>query len=310
MASKGDAMAKIVMVHGMRMAAYDRAILQVRWQHAVIRGLKATAWGARNPAQIPNKADIALVYWGDLFRPERGAPQPATKGMDFDQVRRFYYDFLRGMVRTADVLSLWDERGRPRSAVARLVDPIVNQTAVYMANGPVNNADPAYDPGAYFQIQGRLDAALGMDTRVVLGHSLGSVIAYEGLCRSPHRVGTFITVGSPIATPRLIMQPLRERQYRELNYPTSRRRPWPGVERWLNFFAPADVWSVPIKRLAPLFDPRIQDIEVVHGSPHRAVETHKLTTYLKHSELCDEIARGLAEEPVRAPVPRTHGASS
>lgn len=291
-------MAKIVLVHGMRMETHDRAILQARWRAAVIRGLKATRWGMDNPHLIPAKDDIALVYWGDFFRPQQDAgAEPATKGADVDQLRRFYYGLLRKMVRTADVLSLWDEQGRPRSVMARLVDPIVHQTSVYMANGPVNNADPAQDPGAYFQVQARLDAALGMDTQVVLGHSLGSVIAYEGLCRSPHRVSTFITVGSPIATPRLIMQPLRERQYRELNYPTSRRRPWPGVERWVNFFAPADVWSVPIKRLAPIFDPRIRDVEVVHGNPHRAVETHKLTTYLKHGEVCDEIARGLAGAP-------------
>jgi hypothetical protein len=304
-------MAKIVLVHGMRMETHDRAILQARWRAAVIRGLKATAWGASNPELVPGKDDIALVYWGDFFRSPQGAgEEPAAKGLDLDDLRRFYYGFLRRMVRTADVLSLWDERGRPRSTMARLVNGIVYQTAVYMANGPVNNADPSHDPGAYFQVQARLDAVLGMDTQVVLGHSLGSVIAYEGLCRSPHRVSTFITVGSPIATPRLIMQPLRERQYRELNYPTSRRRPWPGVERWVNFFAPADVWSVPIKRLAPIFDPRIRDVEVVHGNPHRAVETHKLTTYLKHGELCDEIARGLAGEPDEAPAPRQWGASS
>jgi len=301
-------MAKIVLVHGMRMEMHDRAILQARWRAAVIRGLRATAWGASNPGLIPGKEDIALVYWGDLFRPpvECGV----TKGVDLDDLRRFYYGLLRRMVRAADVLSLWDEQGRPRSAMARMVNPIVYQTAVYMANGPVNNPDPAHDPGAYFQVQARLDAALGFDTQVVVGHSLGSVIAYEGLCRSPHRVSSFITVGSPIATPRLIMEPLRERQYRELNYPTSRRRPWPGVDRWVNFFAPADVWSVPIKRLAPIFDPRIRDVEVVHGNPHRAVETHKLTTYLKHGEVCDEIARGLASAAEEAPAPRLCGASS
>ena len=302
-------MAKIVLVHGMRMENHDRAILQARWRAAVIRGLKATRWGASNPGLIPGKEDIALVYWGDLFRPQLDAA-PATKGVSFDELRRFYYDFLRGMVRAADVLSLWDEEGRPRSAMARMVNPIVFQTAVYMANGPVNNADPAHDPGAYFQVQARLDAALDMDTQVVLGHSLGSVIAYEGLCRSAHRVQSLITVGSPIATPRLIMEPLRERQYRELNYPTSRPRPWPGVDRWVNFFAPADVWSVPIKRLAPIFDPRICDVEVVHGNPHRAVETHKLTTYLKHAEVCEEIARGLAGAPDELPALRHCGAAS
>ena len=109
-----------------------------------------------------------------------------------------------------------------------------------------------------------------------------------------------MTVGSPIATPRLILQPLRERQRRELNHPLAEPPLWPGVGRWTNFFAPADVWSVPIKRLAPIFDRRIRDVEVVHGNPHRFVETHKLTTYLKHGRLCDDIAQALAED---APAP-------
>jgi hypothetical protein len=35
-------------------------------------------------------------------------------------------------------------------------------------------------------------------------------------------------------------------------------------------------------------------VEVVHGNPHDFVATHKLTTYLKHAEICDEIAQALA----------------
>ena len=303
-------MAKIVMVHGMRMQTYDRAILQARWRSAVIRGLRATAWGAANPELIPTKDDIALVYWGDFFRPQDAMPGgAAAKGLNVDDLRAYYYRFLRRMVRTADKLSFWDEKGRPLGPVAHMVNPIVYQSAVYMANGPVRNPDPRHHVGAYFQIQARLDDAIGPDTRIVIGHSLGTVIAYEGLCRLPHQVDTFITVGSPIATPRLILQPLRERQYRELNYPTSRKPPWPGVERWLNFYAPADVWSVPVKRLAPIFDSRIRDIEVKHGNPHDFVETHKLTTYQKHREICDEIARGITGTPTPATAARKQGRS-
>src|SRR5207244_8684079 len=143
------------------------------------------------------------------------------------------------------------DRGRPRGPMARLVDPLVHQTAVYMANGPVQNIDPDHQPGAYFQIQARFDAALKEDTRIVIAHSLGTVIAYEGLCRRPHRVSSFVTVGSPIATPRLILQPLRERQRRELNHPLAEPPLWPGACRWTNFAAPAHVLSVPITRLSP-----------------------------------------------------------
>src|SRR5438132_8520753 len=140
-------MAKIVLVHGMRMQHLDGAVLAARWQQAVIRGLRATTWGRRNPGLIPSRADIQVVYWGDFFREGWRAPEAGcTKGLDADDLRAFYYGLLRRMVRAADRLSFWDDRGRPRGPMARLVDPLVHQTAVYMANGPVQNIDPDHQP--------------------------------------------------------------------------------------------------------------------------------------------------------------------
>ena len=111
--------------------------------------------------------------------------------------------------------------------MALAVNGIVHQSAIYMNNGPVARADPAFAPGAFFQIQGRFKAALQHDTRIVIGHSLGSVVAFEGLCLRPHAVETFITVGSPIATPRLILQPMKERLARLLGV-APERAPTPG----------------------------------------------------------------------------------
>ncbi len=295
-------MAKIVFVHGMRMQHHGAHALRAKWFQALIGGLKETAWGKANPGRLPRPADVDLVYWGKLFRPAR-EPEPTdiTKGLDIDDLRAGYYALLRGLVRLADKTSFWDQDGRPCGPIARLVNRLVYQTAVYMNNGPVQNPDPGEKEGAFFQVQARFESALKRDTRIVIAHSLGSVIAYEGLCRNPRRVDTFITIGSPIATPRLIMEPLRERLHRLLNHSPTLRPPWPGVRQWLNFYAPADVWSVPIKRLAPLFGDggantatTVRDIEVVHGNPHAAVETHKLTTYLKHPEIRTEIAQALS----------------
>jgi len=176
------------------------------------------------------------------------------------------------------------------------VNRVVHQSAIYMNNGAVVNADPALAAGAFFQIQGRFKAALRPDTRIVIGHSIGSVVAFEGLCLWPHAVDTFITVGSPIATPRLILQPMRDRLARMLNVAPDRAPSWPAVDRWLNFFTPADVWSAPVQRLAPIFGRRVVDCEVKHGNPHHPVETHKLTSYLRHLEILDAIADTLAQQ--------------
>lgn len=286
-------MPKIVLVHGMRMPDRNRQSLHATWYRALRRGLRQTDWGRAHPERLPLPGDVAIAYWADLFRrPEldRGEPK---RGLSRDDLLAPYYALLRGTVRVADALSLWDAKGRPRGPVAQLVNPMVRESARYMNNGEVVRPDPAAPEGAYFQVQARFEAALARDTRLVIGHSLGSVIAYEGLCLNQHRVDTFITVGSPIATPQLIREPLLARLDRRLNRAADPRPPWPGVAHWLNFYAPADVWSVPIKRLRPAFHPDIVDFEVHHGNPHRFLETHKLVSYLNHGELREEIARAL-----------------
>lgn len=305
-------MAKILFVHGMRMQNSNDGVLRRQWHQALLRGLRETAWGRANPARLPARDDVELVFWGDLFRaPARRRPV-VTKGAGVDPLRAAYYALLRGLVRAADGLSLWDERGCPRGPVAMMVNHLVYQSAVYMNNGPLPNPDPDpdTDPGAFFQIQARFEAKLTPDTRIVVGHSLGSVIAYEGLCRKPHGVDTFITIGSPIATPGLILEPLRARLHRLINHPRDLCPPWPGVRQWLNFCAPADVWCTPVQRLAGVFDgkasswSRVRDVEVIHGSPHDFVRTHKLTTYMQHARLHDEIAEALAWNPIRERAPR------
>lgn len=206
-------------------------------------------------------------------------------------------ELLRGAVRVADTMSFWDEQGSPRGLMARMVAGVVYQSARYMNNGPVPNPDPAARRGAFDQVQARLHEKLKDDTRVVVAHSLGTVIAYEALCTTKHDVDTFVTIGSPIATPHLIFEPLRHRLTQRLGRDPGPCLPWPGVRRWVNFYAPADVWSVPVKRLAGLFESKagqsIEDIEVIHGNPRDFVETHKLASYLRHPEISEVIAEAL-----------------
>lgn len=289
-------MAKILLLHGMRMHRYRREALFTTWYQALRRGLEGTPWGQAHPERLPRESDVELVYWGDMFRPpadRRLLPPGPTKHGGVERLLRMYYDLLRGLVRAADTLSMWDAQGQPVGPMARAVNHIVHQSAVYMHNGPVAGGQSDQESGAFFQIQQRLQDALKSEPRVVVSHSLGTVIAYEGLCLHPHNVDTLITVGSPIGTPHLIFEPLMERLRSLLNLRADAPPPWPGVNRWVNFYSPADVWSVPVKKLAPLFDPHVVDIEVKHGNPHRAVQTHKLTTYLQHPEILGEISRAL-----------------
>jgi pimeloyl-ACP methyl ester carboxylesterase len=90
-------------------------------------------------------------------------------------------------------------------------------------------------------------ARIEPDTRVLVGHSLGSVVAYEALCANPGwPVRALVTVGSPLGMPKLIFD--------RLHPPPARGKgAWPdGVAVWSNLCDRHDVVAS-VKRLGPLF---------------------------------------------------------
>ncbi len=103
--------------------------------------------------------------------------------------------------------------------------------------------------------------------RVLVGHSLGSVVAYEALCRIPdHGVTTLITVGSPLGL-RSIREGMSQKgRSRMPNLP-------PGVLRWVNIYDPDDAISL-AGGLAGYW-PKVADKTVDNEN-----EPHAITRYL------------------------------
>jgi pimeloyl-ACP methyl ester carboxylesterase len=74
----------------------------------------------------------------------------------------------------------------------------------------------------------RVDEALSSDTEVLIGHSLGSVIAYEYLCEfHPESVKMLVTLGSPLGIQNLIF-------HRLTPPPVEGKGQWPGAVTWVN----------------------------------------------------------------------------
>ncbi len=291
-------MAKIVLVHGMNMQSHKREPLERLWADALIKLLRRTDWARANPNLLPTRSDVKIAYWADLFKwpdfaaeAKAAAEAAAAKGL-VSASRDAYFDFCRGSVRVADKLSSFGKDGRPSNALAAFLDRLVSQTAIYMHNGPVYHPDQNARDGAFFQVQSRVLAALGTDTQLVIGHSLGTVVAYEALCARPHLVSSFITIGSPMATPDLILEPLRQRSAQLFGGSVAAGLPWPKVDRWTNFYAGADVWCVPIEGLAHLFT-GVRDERVEHGTTLDGPGTHELPAYLEHIEIGNAIAEAL-----------------
>lgn len=135
--------------------------------------------------------------------------------------------------------------------------------------------------------QAALDAVVTEDTRILIAHSLGTVVAYEALhafAGNPRwaNIKTFITLGSPLGIPNLIFDALVPR-------PLGGKGHWPpGITRWTNISDDGDIVAL-IKKLGPLFGPELIDIRVHNGST-----AHDVRPYLIARETGEAVLHGLA----------------
>jgi hypothetical protein len=130
------------------------------------------------------------------------------------------------------------------------------------------------DPQVRAEVLARVSSVVESDTRVLIGHSLGSVVAYEALCAHPEwPVHTLVTLGSPLGIRNLIFG--------------ARLRPppedgvgvWPGAtRRWCNIADRGDVVALE-KRLASRFGEQVEDLLIYNGA-----SAHSASRYLTAEE--------------------------
>jgi hypothetical protein len=126
------------------------------------------------------------------------------------------------------------------------------------------------EPDLRMAARARLSALIDSDTRVVVAHSLGTVVAYEALCALPnHQVRAFITLGSPLGIQNLVFDRLDPT-------PLAGRAQWPGSGEllWTNVADSGDVVALE-KDLRARFGDRVRNA-IVHNGAH----AHDATAYL------------------------------
>ncbi|MFE5564823.1 serine peptidase [Amycolatopsis japonica] len=115
--------------------------------------------------------------------------------------------------------------------------------------------------------------------RIVIAHSLGSVVAYEALWSQPGlQIDLLLTLGSPLGIPsavfeRLVPAPVRARGNRP-----------PGVKQWINFADPGDIVAIP-RWLGTRFDGIERDAE----SAIHLIDFHRVASYLRHPVTADAL---------------------
>ncbi|MCT9081540.1 hypothetical protein [Streptomyces fulvoviolaceus] len=280
-------MARIVGVHGVGKQRLGGNTLLKDWQPALADGLDR----AGGPGLAAN--DLHMAFYGDLFRPPGntlavGDPMFTADDVDEGFEAELLLEWWEACARTdpavpppgADTLArspravqtalrvLQNSRYFAELSLRALVFDL-KQVRRYLTDGELRET-----------ARGRVEAAIGPDTRVVVAHSLGSVVAYEALCAraSDHRVRALVTLGSPLGM-RMVFDRLRPE-------PGA----WPGGDgfRWTNVVDEGDVVAA-VKDLSLLFGTEVTG-KVVHNGSH----AHDATSYLTAKETGRAVAEGLA----------------
>jgi hypothetical protein len=276
-------MPRILGVHGIAQQYRSGPELTRVWFDALRGGLEVARF--RSAADGLVDTDVRVAFFGDLFRPKgamAGGEPPYTPadvrpGRERDLLQHWYAAALEqepslgpppgamgpGRVATQTMLHLL-LRSRTFARVAQrgFIGNLKQVTAFLQ------------DPDVKERALQRVADDVRPDTRVIIGHSLGSVVVYEFLARSASpQVELLVTLGSPLGIPNLIFEQLTPA-------PAGGVGAWPGrVARWVNVADADDIVALR-KQLAPLFPtPRaetgVQDHLVDNGD-----EPHAISRYL------------------------------
>lgn len=292
-------MARVVVVHGVGQEYLGRRTLQAPVAAALADGVELAAEAGDVPAgAVPAVEDVDVAFYGDAFRTpgaKSGPPAPLSASDVTDPYEQ-------------QLLLAWADaaaRGQESRSDTKTPTPEVVQRAMNallrspFLPGPVAERfllGVLRQVRRYFgedAVRARaleaVAARVGPDTTVLVGHSLGSVVAYEALCAHPEwRVRTLVTLGSPLGMPSLVFDKLRPA-------PQAGRGHWPeGLAHWTNLADRHDVVAS-VKELAGLFRPAdgteagtLRDVPVDNGW-----KVHDLLRHLTARETGAAIGEGL-----------------
>ncbi|MGW1929215.1 hypothetical protein [Streptomyces sp. NPDC001919] len=292
-------MAQVVVVHGVGQEYLGRRTLQAPVAAALADGVETAANAGDVPAdRVPAVGDVDVAFYGDAFRTP-GAKAGPSGPLSVDDVTDPYEQEL--LLAWADAAA----RGQvPRTGTKAPTPQVVQRAMNTLLRSPFLPGPVAerFLLGVLRQVRRyfgedavraraieAVTARVGSDTTVLVGHSLGSVVAYEALCAHPEwPVRTLVTLGSPLGMPTLVYDKLRPA-------PRGGRGHWPaGLTHWTNLADRHDVVAS-VKELADLFRPAgaapggvLRDVPVDNGW-----KVHDLLRHLTARETGAAIGEGL-----------------
>jgi hypothetical protein len=230
-------------------------------------------------------ADMRVAFFGDLFRPDgtMGAQDPPFSAADLQSPaeRELLTEFFRAAVAQDPSLGMPEgAMGSGRVAIKVMLDRLARTTtfAGVAQRAFIGNLKQVVlfltDPAVKQNVLARVRQQIDSDTRVIIGHSLGSVVAYEYLCHDhPASVELLVTLGSPLGIPNVVFDKLTPA-------PADGVGTWPGeVAAWVNVADPDDIVALR-NDLAPLFPGAIPGQAVADRLADNGDEPHAIDRYL------------------------------
>jgi hypothetical protein len=276
-------MARIVGIHGIAQQFRGGYQLRTVWFDALRDGMTAAGYGAAAGALAPD--DLRVAFFGDLFRPggAMAVQEPpfsaadVQPGLEHDLLTELYQAAVDqdpslgppvgSMGPGRVVVQVMLERLLRSGTFAKVAQQAfignLKQVTRFLTDRLVKDL-----------VLGRVDQQVGEGTEVLIGHSLGSVVAYEYLGQyRPPSVKLLVTLGSPLGIPRLVFDRLTP-------VPTDHGGVWPGtVAGWVNVADPNDVVALR-KQLAALFPGSFQGQTIDDRQIDNGDQPHAIDRYL------------------------------
>ncbi|MCS7483814.1 hypothetical protein ACFFQW_38390 [Umezawaea endophytica] len=283
-------MADVVFVHGIGSPRQSAAGMASAWLDALNAGARTTG----SPGL--SKDDVVLAYYRHAFAAS------GSKGPDGDEVAVADLDVVeRAMVESLWAAAVAQTPALSADATKAGVPLSVQEQIKRMSGwGPFADCPPSRIPLSIRQVslylrdtavrervQAVVQDAVTERTRVLVAHSLGSVVAYEMLAANPDwPVRALVTFGSPLGWSPQVFDRLTPG-------PCDGVGVWPGgVRVWTNVSFAGDVVALH-KELSPLFAhpdgrSRVRDL------PVRLTSMHAAEAYLRTAEVAGAVLAGVS----------------
>jgi hypothetical protein len=267
-------MSNVVAIHGIFMNRRSRAEMTRAWRDAMVRGLQNVRYSRAD------SLEVECAFYGHLYNDGKAAADASYQLSDLESGLEQELFLAIGDAAEKDVLGDGADDGQTQKVW--LPDPLQRAIRQMERHGIFDGVAATSirlvkQVGRYFQdqdfaqhVRDELSVAMETKPRVLVAHSLGSVIAYDWLRRQPATsLTSLVTIGSPLG-----FRGIRRALHPDLNKSLP---PAPGVPTWVNIAAAHDAVAT-VKELDGLFDGRVTD----HLARNPRRTAHSAAVYLQN----------------------------